>query len=132
MSFRILERIVSRCGQEAGPNERCVRSLFKEMTMVRGNGETTRQMEAAPKGAVFVWCNAKTDYAVLLARKIGREDLQIQTPEWFEDRWRGIELTGVVVDHAARLNDRQWYGYQGALTRVRSNAPANAPASTGD
>ncbi len=89
--------------------------------MPRGNGETTRQMEAAPKWAVFVWCNGQTDYPRLLAQKIGREDLQIQSPMWLEERWRGITLTGVVVDHAARLTDRQWDGYQGALTRVRSN-----------
>ena len=90
--------------------------------MARGTGETTRQMEAAPKGAVFVWCNGNADYPRLLARKIGRDDLQIQSPRWLEERWRGITLTGVVVDHAARLTDRQWDGYQGALTRVRPNA----------
>ena len=95
--------------------------------MERRTGETTRQMEDAPKGAVFVWCNGQTDYPRLLARKIGREDLQIQSPTWFEDRWRGLELTGVVVDHAARLTDRQWDGYQGALTRVRSNVESTAP-----
>lgn len=90
--------------------------------MARRDGATTRQMEAAPKGAVFIWCNGKTDYAVLLARKLGREDLQIVSPTWLEERWLGVELTGVVVDHAARLTDRQWDGYQGALTRVRPNA----------
>lgn len=96
--------------------------------MGRGNGETTRQMEEAPKGAVFIWCNGQTDYAVLLARKIDREDLQIVSPMWLEKRWLGVELTGVVVDHAARLTDRQWDGYQGALTRVRSNVGAKRAA----
>jgi len=90
--------------------------------MARGTGTTTQQMEKAPNGAVFVWCNERTDYAVRLARKIGREDLQIKSPTWLEDRWRGLELHGVVVDHAARLTDRQRDGFQGALTRVRSNA----------
>ena len=89
--------------------------------MDRGAGATTKQIEAAPKGAVFVWCNGHTDYAIRLAQKIGREDLRIESPTWLEDRWRGLELTGVVVDHAARLTDRQWDGYQGALTRVRPN-----------
>ena len=89
--------------------------------MARREGTTTRQMEEAPKGAVFVWCNGHTDYPRLLARKIAREDLQIKAPIWLEDLWRGLELTGVVVDHAARLTDRQWDGFQGALTRVRSN-----------
>lgn len=89
--------------------------------MARGTGATTQQMEAAPKGAVFIWYG-HTDYAVQLARKIGREDLQIKSPAWIEDRWRGVPLTGVVVDHAARLTDRQGDGFQGALTRVSSNA----------
>lgn len=90
--------------------------------MKRRSGETTRQMQGSPNCAVFVWCNARLDYPSALARHIGREDLQIKAPSWFENRWRGLELTGVVVDHAARLSDRQWDGYQGALSRVRSNA----------
>ena len=90
--------------------------------MARGEGTTTQQMEAAPKGAVFVWCNGHTDYAVRLARKIDREDLQIKSPAWLDDGWRGVTLTGIVVDHAARLTDRQWDWLQEALTRVRPNA----------
>lgn len=91
--------------------------------MARQTGATTKQMETAPKGAVFVWCNSHTDYAIHLARKIGREDLQIVSPAWLEwGRWRGLELTGLVIDHAAQLTDMQWDNYQAALTRVRSNA----------
>ena len=89
--------------------------------MARGEGTTTQQMEGAPKGAIFVWCNGHTDYAVRLARKIGREDLQIKSPTWLDDGWRGVTLTGIVVDHAARLTDRQRDLLQEALTRVRSN-----------
>lgn len=89
--------------------------------MARGEGTTTKQMEAAPKGAVFVWCNGHTDYAVRLARKIGRDDLRVVSPAWLEDRWLGLELAGIVVDHAAQLTDRQWDEYQRALVRVRSN-----------
>ena len=96
--------------------------------MARGKGATTQQMEEAPKGAIFVWCNGQTNYAALLARKIGRQDLQIKSPKWLENRWRGLELTGVVVDHAAQLTDRQWDGYQGALTRVRSNVEVTGAA----
>jgi len=98
--------------------------------MERGTGETTRQMEAAPKGSVFVWCNGQTDYPIRLARKIGREDLQIKAPTWLEERWIGLELTGVVVDHAARLTDRQWDGFQGAITRVRPNVQIEGLADT--
>lgn len=75
-------------------------------------------MEEAPKGAIFVWCNRHVDYAWALAKKLGREDLQIRDPSWLEHRWRGLKLTGVVVDHAARLTNEQWDGFQGALARV--------------
>jgi hypothetical protein len=54
-----------------------------------------------------------------LAQKLGRADLRIESPTWLEESWLGLELTGVVVDHAARLTDRQRDGYQGALARVR-------------
>ena len=96
--------------------------------MARGEGTTTKQMQDAPNGAVFVWCNGHTDYAINLARKIGRDDLRIESPTWLEERWRGLELTGVVVDHSARLTDRQWDGYQGVLTRVRSNVEVRGGA----
>jgi len=95
--------------------------IFEEIDMERGEGETMQQIRTAPKGAVFIWCNGRTEYPRELAQKIGRWDLQIQSPAWLEDRWRGLKLTGVVVDHAARLTDRQLVGFQGALTRVRSN-----------
>jgi hypothetical protein len=87
--------------------------------MPRGDGATTRQMESAPKGSIFVWCNGHTDYPRKLAKKINRDDLVVESPTWLEERWRGLELTGVVVDHSARLTDRQWDGYKSALTRVR-------------
>jgi hypothetical protein len=76
-------------------------------------------MESAPNGAVFIWCNGHTNYPKMLARKIGRDDLRIEAPSWLEDRWIGLELTGLIVDHAARLSARQWDGLQGARTRVR-------------
>lgn len=90
--------------------------------MARGEGKTTRQMEAAPKGAIFIWCNGLTEYPRLLARNIGREDLRIESPTFLEERWKGLELSGVVVDHAAQLTDRQWDELQWALTRVRLGA----------
>ena len=90
--------------------------------MDRGTGATTQQMKEAPKGAVFVWCNWRTDYAIHLAQKLGRNDLQIESPTWLENGWRGVKLAGVVVDHAARLTPSQRDGYQAALTRMPSNA----------
>lgn len=74
----------------------------------RGTGTTTRQMQDAPKGAYFVWCNGQLEYPKALAKKIGREDLKIIRPYDLErDRMCGIEFTGIVVDHAAVLTDEQ-------------------------
>jgi len=44
--------------------------------MARQTGATTKQIEAAPKGAVFVWCNGHTDYASLsgLPLRKGNDD----------------------------------------------------------
>jgi hypothetical protein len=86
--------------------------------MDRGTGTTTRQMEAAPNGTVFVWVHAEISYPKALAHKIGRDDLEIVGPDWLEnDRWRGRTLTGVVVDHAAILTGAQWDGLDGARSR---------------
>ena len=100
--------------------------------MERGEGATTQQMEAAPKGAIFVWCNGRTDYPILLARKIGREDLQIKSPSWLTSHvWRGVSLAGIVVDHAARLTGREWEELHYALACVRPNVQIDGQAASG-
>jgi hypothetical protein len=79
-------------------------------------------MESAPKGAIFIWCNGRKDYPERLARSIGRGDLQIVSPNWLEsDRWKGMHLNGIVIDHAAELSGMQRDLYELALTRVRPN-----------
>ena len=110
-------------GGVAVPLDRKVRAHFTtEIDMERGEGATTQQMEAAPKGAIFVWCNGRTDYPILLARKIGREDLQIKSPAWLTSHvWRGVSLAGIVVDHAARLTGRELEELYYALACVRPN-----------
>jgi hypothetical protein len=86
----------------------------------RGTGRTTQQMKDAPKGAVFVWCNHMLDYPEQLKKRIGRDDLKIVAPGWLTfESWRGMKLSGVVIDHAARLSDKQFNSYQEAKARVR-------------
>lgn len=87
----------------------------------RGTGRTTRQMLAAPHGAVFVWCNnGSAGYARDLAQKHGRDDLKVVTPQWLEDgKWQGHRLTGLIVDHAARLSAAQMAALHYASARVR-------------
>ena len=73
----------------------------------RGTGRTSRQLQAAPPGAVFVWCNDRLAYVRDLARARGREDLKIVGLSALDDeRLRGGRGQ-IVVDHAARLSPRQ-------------------------
>ena len=75
---------------------------------MRGQGTTTQQILNAPKDALFIWMHGDTYYPKGLARKLGREDLEIVGPDFLDwKKWRGRIFTGVVVDHAAELTDRQ-------------------------
>lgn len=85
----------------------------------RGIGRTTKQMLAAPTHSIFVWCNDRLDYPKRLARKIGRLDLQIVSPQWLDGRWNGLMLTGIVIDHDIELTEKQQRLLDAALTRVR-------------
>lgn len=77
------------------------------MLKERGDGATSRQMQDAPRDAVFVWCRGELSYPKQLARRLGREDLKIVGPSWLEEGWRGQRLSGLIVDHAAVLSDKQ-------------------------
>ncbi len=81
--------------------------------MARGDGATTKQIQQAPPGAIFVWCNGHVDYPQELAKRLGRSDLRIEGPSFFEDRWQGLRKP-VVVDHAARqyFTDAQLRGWR--------------------
>jgi hypothetical protein len=74
-------------------------------------------MLEAPPGAVFIWpVSCTVDYAHMLAKHLGRDDLVIECPSVFEDgcrRLRGRRLAGLVLDHACLwlMSDRQWDSY---------------------
>lgn len=66
----------------------------------RGSGNTSRQMDSAPRGAVFVWCTPDLAHPRELALDLGRGDLLIKPPSWVTRRsWLGSNLP-IVVDHA--------------------------------
>jgi hypothetical protein len=68
-----------------------------------GTGRTTQQMNEAPPGAVFVWCNGALYYPQSLARKLGRDDLTVRPLSWLRPRnVMGRDFSGVILDHAAR------------------------------
>lgn len=46
--------------------------------MPRGDGATTRQIEAAPEGAVFIWCNNRMDYIMPLVTRLRRQNLCVE------------------------------------------------------
>lgn len=85
--------------------------------MIRGEGATTRQMQAAPQGAVFVWVNHHLDYPKDLARKLDRMDLKIMSPgHAFDDHHlRGRRFPAIILDHACDLTMRQWDEYDAVM-----------------
>jgi hypothetical protein len=70
-------------------------------------GKTTKQLEAASSNTIFIWCNENTLYPTLLARSLGRIDIRVKGPGWLESS-RGCNSAEIVVDHSARLTNRQW------------------------
>ncbi len=89
---------------------------------MRGTGRTAKQMQDAPPRAVYIWVNEQTDYPLRLAVMLGRTDLTIVGLEWLRlDSWRGMRFTGVVLDHAAKLNSEEWGKYWEAVSRVRAH-----------
>jgi hypothetical protein len=66
--------------------------------MTRQTGATTKQMQSAPRGAIYLWCNDEIDYAKRLAALLGRSDLRIVKRSWLET---SSGFNGdLVVDHA--------------------------------
>ena len=77
-------------------------------------------MVNAPKHAVYIWVNNQTAYPRRLASMLDRKDLKIVGPDWLTlGVWRGMELTGVVLDHATELNTDGRDAYSEVRTRVR-------------
>lgn len=93
----------------------------------RQTGRTTRQMQAAPQGAVFVWCNSRVEYPIALAKELGREDLVVQPMSWLEPRnVMGRTLSGLVLDHAAPLLSDA--GYEALMYARSRGIPESANA----
>lgn len=87
----------------------------------RRSGRTTQQMVDAPQGSVFVWIAGDLSYPKWLAEKVERKDLEIVGPQWLDNGWRGRELKGLVVDHAAwdKFGENKRELARNALSRVR-------------
>lgn len=85
-----------------------------------GDGKTTKQMLAAPQGAVFIWCDYILSYPRDLAQDLGRPDLKIVGPAWLtHQHFRNHAIRAIVVDHAFRFTERSREDLGHALSRVR-------------
>lgn len=74
---------------------------------MRQTGTTSQQIMAAPKNAVYVWAHSNTTYPTMLARRLGRTDINFVSPDWLlTDNWRGRRLV-VIIDHATELSEQQ-------------------------
>ena len=79
----------------------------------RGRGYTTRQMQSAPEGALFVWCNYDLTYPKMLARYLNRKDLIIKGPDIFNDGaiWLKGHNKPLILDHACELDHDEYQDY---------------------
>lgn len=89
----------------------------------RGTGRTTRQILAAPPGAVYVWpAYQSLSWVKSLGKRLEREDLLMVSRSWLEPRnWLGKEFSAIILDHATRevLTPREWNLYAEAIVRVK-------------
>ena len=87
---------------------------------MRELGKTTQQMQSAPRHSIYIWpTRCSMGYAKHLAQSLGRDDLVLVTPEWLDSqRWRGLTLYGIVVDHAVWLTPKQRIHLDSANFRI--------------
>lgn len=99
--------------------------IFPRLKGERGTGRTREQMKNAPEKSVFVWVNSHLDYPKNLAKEINRGDLQIVPPFYLEDetKFHGKTLSGIIIDHAADLTEKQTLGFWTALNRIKAQKP---------
>lgn len=84
---------------------------------MRGQGTTTCQMKSATFNAVYVWLNDRLAYPNDIARELGRTDIQIVSPSWLSYKnICGRTFSGIILDHATRLNYMEDEVYQIAKT----------------
>lgn len=70
---------------------------------MRQTGRTTRQIQNAPRGALYVWVNERLHYP----RALGRGDLEFVSPASMGHRLTGRRSGDIVIDHAACLTLEQ-------------------------
>lgn len=90
------------------------------MSTERQSGRTTQQILNAPDNAVYVWCNSRLMYPILLAKHLDREDIYFVSPSWLvPNRAWAVDLP-VVTDHACDFGPEQYAVLD--MIRGRQNA----------
>ena len=85
----------------------------------RQGGRTSMQMCMAPACAVYIWCNSQLYYPKKLAEHLNRKDLKVVDTHWLNGaEWHGRWFSGIILDHAAHLNEQQGQWFEAVLTRV--------------
>jgi len=76
---------------------------------VRGSGRTNRQMQEAPKNAIYIVGSIySTGFQRELALAAGRPDLKIESQNWIRfENLVGRRGLDIVIDHEVELDDRQ-------------------------
>lgn len=95
---------------------------IRAMEVSNEEPESVEQMRQAPHKAVFFWRNTEFLEATRLAVIADRDDLEIYGIDSLNDgrteMFRGQRLSGVVVDHAAKLTDEQKRNHDFLLCRI--------------
>ncbi len=87
----------------------------------RGTGRTTKQIKNLPLKAVFIWCNDHLHYPKSLAKKLGREDVEILGVSVLDKPGlKGREVSGMVLDHATELSEKRWEAYNMLRVCIRA------------
>ena len=81
-------------------------------------GITANQMVSAPKRAVYIWCTNNLVYPKALARKLGRSDLEIHSPSFLRERFRGRRFSGLIIDHSTELSNSEFLNYIVVMSRI--------------
>lgn len=89
-------------------------------------GITTRQLLAAPDGAIYIWVGAAMAYPRALAKKLGRDDIRVVPASWLVSKDRFIDVdsaTHIVLDHGLLLTQslRQGLEEVHAYIKARRN-----------
>lgn len=95
--------------------------LLFEPVHLRCTGRSTRQMQAAPRNALYLVNREQMRYARDLAHKHGRDDLKIADANQFfrDNHYKGV-TDPVIVDHCLDLSREEFTVLQIHNSRIET------------